>query len=344
MAPWPLRCPKILPATKTQPTAMDHTDVTPGPEQGSVKCLFVDDQPPLRQIVARRLGGRVEVFLAADGRAALEVLAEHPDIDVVITDVNMPDMDGLALTRECRRIDPELGVIIVSGQSSYENVVQALRLGARNFLPKPFDFAELESLLFAEALRCRQMRERQRRRHREREVGRFLVGIERQAYLLPNELNLVEPMATRLVQIMEDLGICTSETRQNTVLGLVELLTNSIEHGNLGLTWQQKQELLQEGVGAYRAELGRRLRLPELAGRRVHIVASFSTARAEVEIADEGEGFDPSELPDPRDPAQLLMSSGRGLLLARTFLHEVRFDDIGNRVTAVQRPPETPRA
>ena len=130
MAPWPLRCPKILPATKTQPTAMDHTDVTPGPEQGSVKCLFVDDQPPLRQIVARRLGGRVEVFLAADGRAALEVLAEHPDIDVVITDVNMPDMDGLALTRECRRIDPELGVIIVSGQSSYENVVQALRLGA----------------------------------------------------------------------------------------------------------------------------------------------------------------------------------------------------------------------
>lgn len=325
--------------TMTPQTAMDDTEIPSASEHGAVKCLFVDDQPPLRKLVARYFGGRVEIFLAADGQAALEVLSRHPEIEVVVTDVHMPGMNGLALTRECRRIDPELGVIVISGESTYDNVVQALRLGARNFLPKPFAFKELESLLVTEALRCRQLRERERRRHREREVGRFLVGVERLAFNLPNELHLVEPMATRLVQWMEDLGVCNSETRQNTVLGLVELLTNSIEHGNLGILWQEKQALLQQGEAAYQRELARRLRSPVLAGRRVQIVASIGAARAEVEITDEGAGFDPSSLPDPRDPAQLFMPSGRGLLLARTFLHEVRFHGAGNRVTAVQVAP-----
>jgi CheY-like chemotaxis protein len=328
------------PINMTQQTQMETTEIVSAPGQGMVRCLFVDDLPPLREQVARYFGGRVELFLAANGQAALEVLTRHPEIEVVVTDVHMPQMDGLALTRECRRLDPELGVIVISGEGTYENVVQALRLGARNFLPKPFKFKELESLLVTEALRCRHMRETERQRHRAREVGRFLVGIERLAFRLPNDLSLVEPMATRLVQWMEDLGVCNSETRQNTVLGLVELLTNSIEHGNLGIDWQQKQALLQQGEAVYREELARRQRSPALADRRVHIVATIGKARAEVEITDEGAGFDPSRLPDPRDPAQLFMPSGRGLLLARTFLHEVRFHGDGSRVTAVQIAPD----
>jgi anti-sigma regulatory factor (Ser/Thr protein kinase) len=71
--------------------------------------------------------------------------------------------------------------------------------------------------------------------------------------------------------------------------------------------------------------------------RRVRVSARVGPDRATFVIADQGAGFDVAKLPDPTDPENLLLAHGRGVLLMRTFMDEVRFNDAGNRVTLVKR-------
>jgi anti-sigma regulatory factor (Ser/Thr protein kinase) len=76
---------------------------------------------------------------------------------------------------------------------------------------------------------------------------------------------------------------------------------------------------------------------PNYRNRRVHVTARESPAEAVYVIRDEGPGFDPSKLPDPTDPSNLVRVSGRGLLLIRTFMDEVHHNEIGNEITMTKR-------
>jgi two-component system response regulator PilR (NtrC family) len=109
------------------------------------RILVVDDEPSMRellQIVLRREG--YSVRLAENGRAALASLEREP-ADVLISDIKMPDMNGVDVLREAKRIDPDLVGIMVTAFASTETAVEALRLGAYDYLTKPFDVDELKA-------------------------------------------------------------------------------------------------------------------------------------------------------------------------------------------------------
>lgn len=111
----------------------------------SPKLLVVDDNIVIRTLVVRGLrdAGFKEVHEAEDGLAAQEYLAEHP-IDVVITDVMMPRLDGLGLIRWAKQHYPEIVWIIFSGLDTFDTAVEAIHLGAFDFLAKPPNIKKLE--------------------------------------------------------------------------------------------------------------------------------------------------------------------------------------------------------
>jgi anti-sigma regulatory factor (Ser/Thr protein kinase) len=116
---------------------------------------------------------------------------------------------------------------------------------------------------------------------------------------------------------------------------LQEALVNAIEHGNLEL-----DSSLREGLGDEYVELAaERRRQSPYSERKVHLTASFSREKATWTIRDEGRGFDPESLPDPTDPANLHRVSGRGLLLIRTFMDEVEFNQQANEIRMSKRRP-----
>jgi CheY-like chemotaxis protein/anti-anti-sigma regulatory factor len=105
--------------------------------------LLVDDEPIICGELAVYLSRHhYQVHAAADGRSALELLAEH-EVDVIITDYRMPGMDGIELMRVARRLKPNLPVILVSGQADIQTAVRALKEDAADFLQKPFDLQAL---------------------------------------------------------------------------------------------------------------------------------------------------------------------------------------------------------
>jgi len=300
----------------------------------NISVLFVDDEEPIRFSFKERFEDQFQINLASDGLEALEELrANHHAYNVVVTDIKMPQMDGLEMIRNAREIDPDLGFIVVSGHGDTEDVIEALRLGARNFIRKPYSFADLENTIILESNRYRMIQDERERREGQRMTEQFLTSVDGMEFMLPNQIEWVNPVTFRLVAIMESVGICGESDRFNIALGLMEIITNAIEHGNLGLTQEEKRIEKSRGEEAYQIELKRRAELPEYKDRKVRVVANINAQEAVVRVEDEGSGFDYEALPDPTDPENLFIPSGRGILLARSFIHEVAFSGKGNIVT-----------
>lgn len=106
--------------------------------------LIVEDDSATRRLYRFLLGNSdYHVLEAEDGVEALEQLAQH-HCDLVITDMNMPRMDGMDLIRMIRRDYPHIYVILITAFGTPESQKQAMRIGANDYLAKPFDFEELE--------------------------------------------------------------------------------------------------------------------------------------------------------------------------------------------------------
>ena len=116
------------------------------------RILMVDDEPDLEPLILQRMRAKIRsgeyVFVFAhNGVEALEKLREHKDIDIVISDINMPEMDGLTLLEQIPRVDPNVRAIILSAYGDMRNIRTAMRRGAFDFITKPIDFDDLNETI-----------------------------------------------------------------------------------------------------------------------------------------------------------------------------------------------------
>ncbi len=122
------------------------------PEKKQV--LIVDDEPNLRKILSAQLSrDGYDVLTAEDGEQGLQILREH-HIDLVVTDLKMPKVDGMTLLREALREDPELPIVMITAHGTVDTAVEALKIGAFDYLTKPFDKDEVRAIV-AKALKTR---------------------------------------------------------------------------------------------------------------------------------------------------------------------------------------------
>ena len=115
-------------------------------------------------------------------------------------------------------------------------------------------------------------------------------------------------------------------------VALNEALVNAMEHGNLEIGSHRRAEDDED----FRHLIDQRQLQPPYGNRRIYVDASLTPAGAAIVIRDEGCGFDASDLPDPDDAANVVQDTGRGILLMRTFMDEVTYNDSGNEVTLVK--------
>jgi adenylate cyclase len=113
------------------------------------KILVVDDEEDLEMLFRQKYrqkirSGEYEMFFALNGQLALDTLKEHPDMDMILSDINMPVMDGLTLLSNTKEQNPLLKTVIISAYGDMENIRKAMNLGAFDFVTKPVDFQDLE--------------------------------------------------------------------------------------------------------------------------------------------------------------------------------------------------------
>jgi class 3 adenylate cyclase len=130
--------------------------------------LVVDDEPDLEALVLQKFrkrirDGAVSFMFARDGVEALQSIEDHPHVDLVVSDINMPRMDGLSLLQRLQDAEDKKSTIIVSAYGDMSNIRTAMNRGAFDFLTKPIDFADLETTIDKTIRHVEAMREARRR-------------------------------------------------------------------------------------------------------------------------------------------------------------------------------------
>ncbi|MCC7425081.1 MAG: response regulator [Planctomycetaceae bacterium] len=288
--------------------------------------LVVDDS----LMDQRRAGGLLQkhpewsVYYACNGKEALQKIELHLP-DLVLTDMQMPEMGGLELVEMVRKRYPLLPIVLMTAQGSEDIAVSALQAGAANYVPKREMAHELvevvERVLSASC--------------RERHVARLLTRLVRQelAFELENDLQLIPPLVHHLQQAGVVHRLYTESESVRVGVALEEAMLNAYYHGNLEVSSTLRE---QDHNSYYDLARERSLAAP-YRERRIVVEATFTPTAGVYVIRDEGPGFDPSTLPSAVDAANIERPCGRGLLLMRTFMDEVRFNVIGNEVTMVKR-------
>jgi CheY-like chemotaxis protein len=262
---------------------------------------------------------------AEDGREALSLIKlKVPDL--VLTDLQMPEMNGLELVEAIRRDYSHVPVILMTAHGSEEIAVAALKAGASSYVPKRDLARDLVDTTEKVLDMARVSRNQQ-------QVLECLVETEFR-FVMSNDPRRVQPLISHLQDHMTMMNLVDKGGLIRVGTALHECLINAMEHGNLELSSELRES---ENPEDYRNLVDERRRQIPYCDRRVVIVSRFSRSEAVFVVRDEGIGFNTSKLPDPTVPANLGKSSGRGLFLIRTFMDEVSFNDAGNEITMIKR-------
>ncbi len=288
--------------------------------------LVVDDSAVDRSLVGGLLRKTPEfsVDYAVNGAEALQKLEQYQP-DLVISDLIMPELDGLQLVAAVRSRYPLVPVILMTSKGSEEIAVQALQAGAASYVPKRKLSMQLvytvDNVLSASAA--------------QRGHSRLMGCMMRShfTFVLGNDYTLFHPLITYLQENAGHLGLGDPVERTRLGVALEEALANALYHGNLEVA----SSLREVDDRAYFDTVEARRCQEPYQSRRIHVEAVLSRDEAEFVVRDDGQGFDPTQLPDPTDPANLEKSSGRGILLMRTFMDQVTFNPQGNEVRMLKR-------
>ena len=291
--------------------------------------LVVDDSLADR-ILVKGLIGRdesVTVETATNGMEALASIARAVP-DLVVTDLVMPEIDGLKVVEEVKRQWPAVPVVLMTSRGNEEIASEALKRGAAGYVAKSrlnTDLAHtVNNLLNIAASRT----------DFDHVMGR--MSTVEFSMSLDNDWKRVNTFVKFFQDGVAPMGLFDQTDRTRMGVALTEALLNAILHGNLGVN----SELREEGLQLFFDQARQRSEEKPYRDRRVFVDARWTREECEFVIRDEGEGFDVSALPDPTDPENLVRASGRGVMLMQMFMSDVHFNEKGNEVRMVKRREE----
>ncbi len=281
--------------------------------------LIVDDEPVELAILQEILTEEgFQLRTASNGQQAKKILENHPDqFQAVLLDWVMPKMTGLELLQWIKG-HPDLSnieVVLQSGKIGIGDAEKGIENGAYYYLTKPAQIPQLKAVMRAAVSNCLAKTSLTAHLRKTEDAFKLLVEGRFELQTLPEAESLA-------------VGIAATCATCQRALGLFELLVNAVEHGNLGITYEEKSRLLQEG--SYEKEVARRLELPENQDKKVEVELRRTMGSVDVSIQDQGPGFDYQDFLE-FDPKRLYDSHGRGIFLANSML-DIEYVDPGNQV------------
>ena len=287
--------------------------------------LVAEDSPTQAvqfQWLLQKAGFRA-VF-AVDGRQALEMIRESPP-DVVVTDLEMPEMNGLELLEAVHREFPKIPIVLATAVGSEAIAVEALRKGATSYVPKQYMNELVPTLQRLLAVV---------RADRASALLADCATYSEIRYRLTSSDKLTAPLVAQFQRTVEWFGLCDGNGALRVAMALDEALQNADVHGNLEVSSKLREE---DDFLAFNALVTERRQTAPYKDRCTDVRIRVTKESAEFTICDEGPGFNPKTIPDPTDPAYLDRPCGRGLWLIHAFMDEVRHNERGNEITMTLR-------
>lgn len=292
--------------------------------------LLVEDSPT--QALQMRLlleSAAHSVTCCDDGTTAMEHL-QHSTCELVVTDLELPMMNGLELIKRMQCDYPQIPAVLVTGQGSERLAAEALRAGATAYVPKSLVddllLGTVEDVLgvirtdrsYAELIDCT--------------VENRLV------FELPNKPSLLTTAIDLTMQLASGMQLLSGVDRYRVGIALQQALSNAMYRGNLQLSFADWHQSSAEDNGHSQSDplVAERLQQAPFKDRKIHFDARLMRDLIRIVIRDEGHGFDTRSLIDECDPQAISSERGRGLVLIRNFMDKVSFNSSGNEITLIK--------
>lgn len=268
---------------------------------GHYNILIVDDEELNRILLSQMLEetGNYTVDKAENGKVAWTMVQDY-NYDLIISDIKMPEMNGLELLELVKGYNQAIPVVVVTAFASIETAVEAIQKGASNFLKKPFTLEEISSVT-TKALKAAA--------HRKIQSGK-LENLSRSfSVTTKSKHSIIDPVFHQIRDIAKYFGFSDNQLHMNIYLSLSEAIANAVDHGNKGDE-----------------------------NKNITIHSSVNNTGITISVVDEGDGFNPTLVSDPTDGSNILRSNGRGIFLMKCYMDSVTYEKNGSKVTMVIQP------
>lgn len=297
------------------------------------RVLVAEDSPTQAfQIRARLEEEGYKVNVAKNGQDALDLVAVFGP-QLILTDMEMPVLNGLELVTASRTQHPTIPIILITAQGNDESAIEALQRGAAAYLPK----SQLGDRLLSTIDQVLELKKADRSYT---ELIQSMRYNELQ-FELHNKAELISPLVELIQQMTAGVSLCDETGRVRVGMAVDCAQRNAIFHGNLELSREALEADRDRAIEGQPTQVEQRLKEAPYRDRRTHVTMKLTPEQARIVIRDEGPGFDTSTVPGIEETKVLNEQWGRGLVLIRTFMDEVSFNDQGNEITMIKRSSET---
>ncbi|MDH3326354.1 MAG: response regulator [Gammaproteobacteria bacterium] len=291
-----------------------------------IVILAVDDTPIDLKLIEYNLKSLGHAFIletAANGELACQLVKENPEkFDLILLDRKMPDMDGIEILKRIKshEILKNVPVILQTAVNNKEDIIEGMQAGAHYYLTKPYDKSEMLSIVNTALTGRLQYR-------------KLINAIN----LRNNSIKLLDHAAFsfKTIEDADALAVLVANICSNpndVVIGLSELFINAIEHGNLGVGYEEKTHLKRSGT--WNDEISKRLQYDDHKNKHATLELVRSSTHITFTITDQGEGF----LWGPYmnfTADRMLDNHGRGIAMANKMcFSSLEYKDKGNIVCA----------
>jgi CheY-like chemotaxis protein len=292
----------------------------------TTRILVVDDSLVERLLVEGMLRRNSDylVSLAENGQEALDLLADRPP-DLIITDLIMPKMDGLELTRIVRERHSQIPIILMTAFGDETTAIEALEAGATSYIAKAH---KAERLIAA----VDRVIKNSAAQHIHQQLGQCMAEYHAR-FALPNNRQLIRVFVDQIQQMMAGLVSQSTVERIRVGEAVEEAMLNAMYHGNL--------EVTREELAKVRAELDEQLldrlieercRVPQFQERKILVIVHLTSAEARFVVRDEGRGFHKRYRQEENPTGENALTERRGLTLIHSLMDEVKYNEAGNEL------------
>ena len=302
-----------------------HVTGSREPQVRKTSILVVDDNPVILQLLAKILKQEnYTISTATNGKEAMETMkADSAGIDIILLDRMMPEMDGMEVIRKMKA-DPalrDIPIIMQTAADKSEEISEGIKAGVFYYLTKPVDRKTLLSVVEAAVRKA----EQQKTLSAEIQRHQMSFGLIKLLKSCFHALDEGESLASFLAGCYPD--------PERALSGIFEILINAIEHGNLGISYDEKTRLVDEK--SWREEVNRRLEKQENKDKQVVVIFEKKEDAYYLQVTDEGNGFNWKSFME-FDPSRASHNHGRGIAVANMIVFDkLIYNEKGNQVTAI---------
>ncbi len=256
----------------------------------------------------------------------LEVIAKKK-YDLIIMEMHEKEGTLNRYLREIRQMKNEQDIILIGKDDSYDHLLLTIREGALDYFQKPLREEDLSRIIQLHKYRILKKRFSDR-------IDQFIIHKKVQLEF-PTDISIISYASSRIADEIYHSGSIPPGELYNLNLALFEAMTNALEHGNLGISYSDKSNIIEEGD--YLESITNLCNTEPYCNRKIYVTYEIDEKQIRIDIEDEGEGFDSSALMKKLNDEVNEDFHGRGLILISRIVDDVMFNESGNCLSLIIR-------